>query len=64
MATPNQSAANRRNAQKSTGPRTPQGRAASRLNALKHGLTACHLVLPTESQQDFDDTWRARTRRQ
>ncbi len=56
MATPNQTAANRRNAQESTGPRTPQGRAASRLNALKHGLTARHLVIRTESQRDFDDT--------
>ena len=29
---------NRRNAQKSTGPRTPQGKHQVRLNALKHGL--------------------------
>ena len=29
---------NRRNAQKSTGPRTPQGKQQVRLNALKHGL--------------------------
>jgi hypothetical protein len=33
-----QLAANRRNAQKSTGPRTPAGRAVSKLNALKHGI--------------------------
>ena len=59
MATHNQTAANRRNAQKSTGPRTPQGRAASSLNALKHGLTARHLVLRTETQRDFDVTLRA-----
>ena len=34
-----QTEANRRNAQKSTGPRTPQGKQQVRLNALiKHGL--------------------------
>jgi hypothetical protein len=34
MATPKQIEANRRNALKSTGPRTPEGRAAIRLNAV------------------------------
>jgi hypothetical protein len=32
--------ANRANAQRSTGPRTPQGKAASSLNALRHGILA------------------------
>lgn len=40
MATPAQIAANRRNALKSTGPRTAAGKARSRMNALKHGLRA------------------------
>ena len=40
MATEKQFEANRQNAQKSTGPKTPEGRAAVRLNGVKHGLTA------------------------
>jgi len=36
-------AANRRNAQKCTGPRTPEGKARVSLNALKHGRYAHHL---------------------
>ena len=38
--------ANRRNAQLSTGPQTPEGRAAVRNNALTHGLTAQYAVMP------------------
>jgi hypothetical protein len=40
--------ANRRNAQQSTGPRTEIGKKTSSLNALRHGLTARVVVLPTE----------------
>jgi hypothetical protein len=40
--------ANRRNAQQSTGPRTEIGKQKSSLNALRHGLTARVVVLPTE----------------
>ena len=40
--------ANRRNAQQSTGPRTEAGKKTSSLNALRHGLTARIVVLPTE----------------
>ncbi|MFI5379718.1 MAG: hypothetical protein ACHRHE_10505, partial [Tepidisphaerales bacterium] len=46
-------AANRRNAQKSTGPRTPAGKAKSALNALKHGLTAQSPLLPSEDPADY-----------
>jgi len=51
---------NRRNAAKSTGPRTEQGKAASRRNALKHGLRAEALALPNEDPAavaDRSDTW-------
>jgi hypothetical protein len=37
---PRKIAANRQNALKSTGPKTPQGKAYSRRNALTHGLFA------------------------
>jgi hypothetical protein len=53
MATEKQFEANRQNAQKSTGPKTPEGRAAARLNGVKHGLTAETIVLKGESQADF-----------
>ena len=55
MATPAQIIANRRNAQKSTGPKTPEGREAVRLNGLKHGLASEILVLPGESLPDFEN---------
>src|SRR5450755_2385441 len=53
MSTQKQIDANRRNAQKSTGPRTPEGLAAVRLNGVKHGLCAETLVLEGESESDF-----------
>src|SRR5262249_21759098 len=53
MSTERQIAANRLNAQKSTGPRTDEGRAAVRLNAVKHGLCARTLVLPGEDEAEF-----------
>src|ERR1700686_4369388 len=53
MATEKQFEANRQNAQKSTGPKTPEGRAAVRLNGVKHGLTAETIVLKGESEADF-----------
>jgi hypothetical protein len=42
---PKQIAANRRNAKKSTGPKTPQGRAVSKMNALKHGILSKEAVV-------------------
>jgi hypothetical protein len=55
MATERQIAANRRNAQKSTGPNTPQGKAASRFNATRHGFAGEHFALAAEDKQEFDD---------
>ena len=55
MASPAQLAANRRNAQKSTGPRTNEGRKRASFNALKSGMTAKTVVLPHESVIDYDE---------
>src|SRR2546430_8130863 len=49
MATIKQIEANRRNALQSTGSKTPEGKAAVRLNALRHGLPArscCRAKIP------------------
>jgi len=54
MATQAQILANRRNAQKSTGPCTPRGKAAISHNAVKHALSARQAVISSESQADFD----------
>jgi hypothetical protein len=52
MATKAQIEANRRNAQSSTGPRTDDGKARIRQNALRHGLCA---AIPQMSDEDPDD---------
>jgi len=53
MATKAQIEANRRNARLSTGPRSAAGRETSSGNALRHGLTAEHVVIFDESAEDF-----------
>jgi hypothetical protein len=50
MASDKQMRANRQNARKSTGPKTPEGKAVARLNALKHGLLSQQILLPTEDE--------------
>jgi len=45
--------ANRRNARKSTGPRTERGKERARLNTLRHGLTAKKLVADDEDFGHF-----------
>src|SRR5437879_22582 len=54
MTTDRQIEANRQNAQQSTGPTTPEGRAAVRLNGLKHGLCAETIVVPGEDPAEFE----------
>ena len=49
-------AANRSNALRSTGPKTPQGKAAVRHNALKHALLAKEVVITTgDGREDPDE---------
>ena len=55
-------AANRANAKKSTGPRTPQGKARSSMNALVHGLSAKSIVLPNEDRRAYQRFARAMRR--
>jgi hypothetical protein len=50
-----QKAANQANARYSTGPKTPEGKAAVRLNAFRHGLLARDVVLPEEDSDAFED---------
>ena len=55
-------AANRRNAQRSTGPKTEEGKEKSRRNALKHGLTGEGIVRPEEDEatlQEEIEKWSA-----
>jgi hypothetical protein len=54
MATTAQIFANRLNARKSTGPRTEAGKAASRMNALKHGIDSQTAVLPGEDPAEYE----------
>jgi hypothetical protein len=58
MSSQKQIDANRRNAAKSTGPRTAKGKARVSQNALTHGLTAEALVLPGEEAENFEDLYQ------
>ena len=51
MTSEKQIQANRRNAHKSTGPKTPEGKAAVRLNSNKHGLRSQEVLLPGEDEE-------------
>lgn len=45
--------ANRRNALKSTGPKTPEGKARSSMNAVKHGLLTAEILVKGERMDEF-----------
>jgi hypothetical protein len=63
MATTAQTNANRENAKKSTGPRTPQGKTISSRNSLVHGMTSGKFLPPDADPQEFFqllDQFRAR----
>ena len=58
MSTQSQITANRENSQHSTGPITPEGKAAVSQNRATHGLcynAATFAVLPCEDQSDYDN---------
>jgi hypothetical protein len=50
MTSEKQAEANRRNAQQSTGPSTPEGKAAARHNVTKHGLLSRDVLIPGEDE--------------
>jgi hypothetical protein len=54
MASPSQIFANRENSKSSTGPSTPEGKAASSSNAKTHGFSAADPVLPNEDRNQFN----------
>ena len=54
MATEKQKLANQRNAQKSTGPKTEEGKKKVSLNATRHGLLSTNPLVPGEDMQTFE----------
>jgi hypothetical protein len=62
MTSEKKAESNRQNALKSTGPKTPEGKNAVRLNALRHGLRSKEILLPGEDEQalrELDEYLRA-----
>ena len=54
MTSAKQTEANRRNAKKSTGPKTHRGKNVVRFNAVRHGLTSENIFLPGENEEEFN----------
>jgi len=57
MASLRQIRANQLNALQSTGPRTDEGKAVARRNALRHGLAGTGLVLPEDEAEAVNERW-------
>jgi len=55
MVSDKQLQANRENALKSTGPKTPEGKARVRHNALRHGLLSQEILLPGEDETALEE---------
>ena len=55
MTSERQAKANRQNAQMSTGPRTPAGKAVVALNAVRHGLLSRESLVKGESEAELVD---------
>src|SRR3954452_1613140 len=61
MTSLRQIAANQRNSQKSTGPKSDEGKAVSRANALQHGLAGAGVVTVDDDEQTLAnrlESWR------
>jgi hypothetical protein len=54
ISSPARLSANRRNALRSTGPKSLEGKAASSRNATTHGLTASQPLLPDEDPTEYE----------
>jgi hypothetical protein len=55
MASPAQILANRENAKRSSGPKTPEGKQAASRNAIRHGLTGTQIVIPGEDASAYEE---------
>ena len=55
MATEAQNEANRRNAEKSTGPTTPEGKQRASGNATRHGFCSSRALMSEENRAEFDE---------
>ena len=55
MTSQRQIEANRQNATQSTGPKSTEGKAVTRMNAMTHGILAKQALIPGEKENEFHD---------